>query len=223
MITLYHSVSARSFRPLWLMEELGLTYVLRMLPFPPRILQKDYLDVNPLGTVPYFVDGNVEMTESVAICQYLAARYGSAALDIGREDTEFGNYLNWLHFGEATLTFPQTIVLRYSRFEPSDRQLPQAVEDYARWFFARLRRVEAAVSSCEYLCGGRFTAADVSVGYALMLAEQLAISERFQPGVTAYWRRLQARSSFRQALQRQHQEALAQEIPTTPSACVVMP
>jgi glutathione S-transferase len=59
MITLHHCVSARSFRPLWLLEELGLPYTLRMLPFPPRVHARHFLADNPLGTVPLFVDGAV--------------------------------------------------------------------------------------------------------------------------------------------------------------------
>ena len=53
MITLYHCDAARSFRPLWMLEELSLTYELKMLPFPPRVLAKDYLALNPLGTIPF--------------------------------------------------------------------------------------------------------------------------------------------------------------------------
>ena len=44
----------------------------------------------------------------------------------------YGAYLNGLHFGEATLTFPQALMLRYGRFEPPERRLPQAVADYGR-------------------------------------------------------------------------------------------
>ena len=57
MIVLYHCANARSFRALWMLEELGLPYELRMLPFPPRVLQKTYLDINPLGTIPLLLDG----------------------------------------------------------------------------------------------------------------------------------------------------------------------
>ena len=48
----------------------------------------------------------------------------------------------------------------------------------------------------EYLCAGRFTVADVSVGYALLLAEHLGLAERFTPSVAAYWERLKARPGF---------------------------
>ena len=80
MLTLYHCHDARSFRPLWTLEEMGLPYELKMLPFPPRVAAPDYLDVNPLGTIPTFFDGDMRMTESVAICQYLVSRYGQGIL-----------------------------------------------------------------------------------------------------------------------------------------------
>ena len=65
--TLHHCVDARSFRTLWMLEELGLRYELRMLPFPPRALAKDYLALNPLGTVPLLTaDDGVRLTESAA-------------------------------------------------------------------------------------------------------------------------------------------------------------
>ncbi|MCQ4322483.1 glutathione S-transferase N-terminal domain-containing protein [Stutzerimonas stutzeri] len=67
MITLYHCMSARSFRALWALEELGLDYELMMLPFPPRLFKKEYLSINPLGTIPAFFDGDTFMTESSAI------------------------------------------------------------------------------------------------------------------------------------------------------------
>ncbi len=115
MITLYHCVGARSFRPLWMLEELGLPYELKMLPFPPRVLAKEYLAINPLGTIPFMIDGETRMTESAAICHYLGTRYGPTQLVVGVEEPAYGAFLNWLSFGEATLTFPQTLVLRYGR------------------------------------------------------------------------------------------------------------
>jgi glutathione S-transferase len=221
MIILYHSMSARSFRPLWTLEELGLSYTLKMLPFPPRRHARAYLDVNPLGTVPMFVDSDVRMTESAAICHYLVVRYGPSPLEVTSNEAAFGAFLNWLHFGEATLTFPQTIVLRYSRFEPSERRSSQAAEDYTRWFLARLRGVEAVVSVRPYICADRFTAADISVGYALMLADYLDLGHRFPDAVSRYWRRLQERPAFAQALARQRSTAIEQGVPAIAAPCVL--
>ena len=217
MITLHHCVSARSFRSLWLLEELGLPYELRMWPFPPRALARDYLEENPLGTVPLLVDGHVRMTESAAICQYLAARHSPGVLDVAASDAHFGAYLNWLHMSDATLTFPQTLVLRYRHFETGERLQPQVANDYERWFLARLRPVENALNEADYLCAMRFTAADIAVGYALLLAEHLGLAEQFTPNIRAYWDRLQDRPAFQRALARQQQAAREQGVPLTPA------
>lgn len=217
VITLYHCVSARSFRPLWMLEELGLPYELVMLPFPPRAAARAYLDVNPLGTVPLLVDGTTRMTESAAICQYLCAISAPTPMQVGPEEPDLGAYLNYLHFGEATLTFPQTLVLRYTRFEPEERRQPSVAEDYARWFLARLRTLEPVLAAQPYLCAGRFTAADVSVGYALMLAQHIGLADRFTPAVASYWQRLQQREGFRRALRAQDAAAATQSVPTVPA------
>ena len=213
MITLYHCASARSFRPLWTLEELGLPYELKMLPFPPRVHAQDYLAINPLGTIPTLFDDGMRMTESAAICQYLATRYGPTPLAVEPHEQDFGPYLNWLHFGEATLTFPQTIVLRYSQLEPPERRLPQAVEDYSRWFYGRLRGIETALADRETLCAGRFTVADISVGYALMLARVTGLDKKFPEIVVNYWERLKARDGFRRALAAQDLAAKQQGVP----------
>lgn len=218
MIRLYHCADARSFRPLWALEELALDYELTVMPFPPRYRAKDYMAVNPLGTIPALVDGETFMTESAAIVQYLVTRYGPSPLAVPVEDPAYGAWLNWLHFGEATLTFPQTLVLRYRRFEPGKAEV--VADDYAKWFLARLRAVDRALQTIpspegDWLCAGRFTAADISVGYALLLAAQLGLDAEFTPAIAAYWARLQARPGFQaaKASQVRHAPAGAEAFP----------
>lgn len=217
MITLHHCVSARSFRSLWLLEEIGVPYELVMHDFPPRVCDEAFLEINPLGTVPALFDDGVAMTESAAICQYLAGRHPQAGLAVTPDDPAYGDYLNFLHFGEATLTFPQTLVLRYGRFEPEERRLPQVVEDYSRWFLSRLRTLEPRLEREAFVCAGRFTAADVSVGYALLLASYIGLDERFKPAVAAYWQRLQAREAFQRAKAVEREAALAQGVSPKPA------
>ena len=91
------------------------------------------------------------------------------------------------------------------------------VTDYSRWFLARLRAVDAALQTQDFLCAGRFTAADMAVGYALMLAGHLGLATQFPEAVAHYWQRLQARPAFQRALAAQHQAALDQGVPTTPA------
>jgi glutathione S-transferase len=209
-------MSARSFRPLWALEEVGLPYELAMLPFPPRMFAKDYLNENPLGTIPLLVDGEVRMTESAAMCQYIAIRDPQRRLDVDPQDPAFATYLNYLHHGEATLTFPQAVVLRYSRFEPQARRVPQVAEDYGKWFVARLRGLDAPLSRQPYLCGERFTAADISVGYALLLATHVGLEARFSEPVRDYFERLRQRPAFVRSLAAQERAAIAQGVDPRP-------
>lgn len=218
MVTLYHCIAARSFRPLWALEELGvLQYQLKMLPFPPRVLDKGFLAVNPLGTVPAFFDGSVKMTESASICQYLAVRFGPSPLNVAVDEPDFAAFLNWLHFGESTLTFPQTIVLRYERFEHPERRLPQAAMDYKRWFLGRLRTLESVLHDRDSICAGRFTMADISIGYALLLAQYIGLDTEFTPNVQRYWNTLKEREAFKSACEIEVQAAREQNVDLLPA------
>jgi glutathione S-transferase len=214
MIVLHHCSDARSFRPLWTLEEMGLPYELRMLPFPPRAVAPDYLAINPLGTIPLLEDGEVRMTESAAICQYLVSRYGPSPLNVAPEEPGYAAFLNGLHFGEATLTFPQTLVLRYRRLEPPERKLPQVAEDYERWFLSRLRKGLGRLGGGFY-AAGRFTAADISIGYALLLATRLGLAEQFTPEAADYWARLSARPGYRRAREAQQAALATQDVSPT--------
>ena len=199
------------------MEELGIPYELKILPFPPRAHQRSYLDLNALGTVPLFIDGETRMTESVAICEYLCARIGSTPLQLQASESDFGAYLNYLHFGEATLTFPQTLVLRYQYFESPERRIQSVADDYSKWFLSRLKSLESRLDKHEFLCADRFTIADISVGYALMLATHLGLESKMTPAVAAYWTRLKSRAGFLKAFESQQQAAREQGVSLTQS------
>jgi glutathione S-transferase len=201
-VKLWHCKDARSLRPLWTLEEMGLPYELETLPFPPRVLRKDFLATNPLGTIPYFTDGDVRMTESSGICLYLVERYRRHELGLRPEHPEYADYLNWLFHSDATLTFPQTIVLRYTLLEPPERRLPQAAADYRKWYLARLRLLDAHLIDREFLCDGRFTIADIAIGFALYLGETLGIAADYQPQTRGYLERLKQRPAFQRATAR---------------------
>ncbi|HIG23910.1 glutathione S-transferase family protein, partial [Henriciella sp.] len=162
--TLYHCRNARSFRPLWALEELGIDYDLVVLPFPPRVHYKQYLDINPLGTIPFFTDGKTKMTESTGICHYLAETHGPTDLAVRPDEAGYGEYLNWMYFSDATLTFPQTLVLRYEMLEKKSRRQPQVADDYRMWFAGRLRVVDQKLEHSKFMVADRFTMADIAIG-----------------------------------------------------------
>lgn len=196
---LYHCPDSRSLRPLWALEEMGLTYELTVLEFPPRLHHPEYLGVNPLGTVPTLIDGETVLTESAAMCQYLGDVYGPTDLAVTPDEPDYGSYLNWLHRSDATLTFPQTLVLRYTRLEPPERRAAQVVEDYSIWYLSRLKSVEVALEGRAFLVADRFTMADIAVGYALFLGTTLGLDARYKPNCRRYLESLMARDAFRRA------------------------
>lgn len=205
-IQLFHCRDSRSFRVLWALEELELPYGLELMRFPPRVFVEGYRDVNPLGTVPaVLVDGQL-MTESAAIPHYLATRFGPSDLAVAPHEPGYAAYLNFLHMGEATLTFPQTIHLRYTMLEPPERRVAQAAEDYAQWFGSRLRNAERMLDG-DYAAAGRFTMADISVGYAVMLAQSIGLEAQVTPGMAAYLDRLSQRPAFQRAKAAQGSQA----------------
>lgn len=199
MITLYHCRDARSFRALWALEEMGLPYELHVLPFPPRARHEGMKDLNPLGTIPVLFDGGRRMTESAAIPHYLATKYGPTPLAVSPQEPGYADYLNFLVMGEATLTFPQTIHLRYAVFAAPEARRPEIARDYAEWFGARLRNAETMMDG-DYAAAGRFTMADVSLAYAIKLALGIGLAEFVTPGMQAYFERVSTRAAYARAM-----------------------
>jgi hypothetical protein len=99
---LYHCRGARSFRALWMLEEVGARYTLELLPFPPRTRAPAFLDINPLGTIPALIIDGKLMTESAAITQFIATRFADGRFAVGQTDPCFGAYLT----SERTLRLP---------------------------------------------------------------------------------------------------------------------
>lgn len=201
--TLYHCPDGRSFRPLWALEELELDYELRLLPFPPRFRAPEYLDENPLGTVPLYVEGDVRIRESVAICAWLAERHGPT-LSISSSHPDYGRYLDALFFGEASLTWPQGVCLLYSRFEREERRLPQVADDMRARIVTLLDDTAARIGDGPFVLGATFTMADISIGYALKLAGYCGVE--LPAPLQVYYERLSARPAFRRAEARQKED-----------------
>ena len=194
MIKLYGTENSRALRPIWTAEEMGLDYELIMMPFPPRVFMKEYLDINILGTIPYMIDGDIKMTESVAISQYFVERYGPTDLQVTPDEKDYPMYLNWLYHSDATLTFPQTVVLRYKFQEPGVADA--AIDGYSRWFVSRLKLLEESLNNKEYLCSNRFTIADICVSYAINLAKALEIKQALKPNIRRWSDNLFSRQAF---------------------------
>ena len=198
---LYHCPDARSLRCLWAVEEAGIDVELRLLKFPPRAFEPDYRAVNPLMTIPSWVEDGRLMTESAAICERIAE---GTPLEVRRDEGDYWAWRNWLHRSDATLTFPLAIMIRYTRVEPEARRLAQAVEDYKAFFGGRAKSIEAALADGrDWLVAGRFTIADIVIGYAAFLATTLGADYVLCEWTKAWLGRCMAREGFRRARTRQ--------------------
>jgi glutathione S-transferase len=198
MITVFGE--GRGFRVVWLLEEMGLPYRLR----PVDLLagaenDPEFMAINPGGFIPALVDGDVSMVESIAIMEYLMARYGPSPLAPAPRDPAFPAYQQFLHLGEAGLAASAYFVSSARNLAPEAERYNHTAQHALETFETRLRLVTRQLARSPYLAGEAFTAADISVTYALDLAQrnfgfELGEAER------AYWVRTTGRDGYKRAM-----------------------
>jgi glutathione S-transferase len=158
-LTLYHASPSRSSVVLWMLEELGQPYDVKLIRLSQgENLKPDYLAINPMGKVPALDHRGTVITEVAAICTYLADEFPQAKLNIPVGTPQRGLYLKWLFFAPGALE-PAVIDRAAPRKEPARR----AMLGYGD-FDTTMDVVAKAVSKGPWLMGEQFTAADVVVG-----------------------------------------------------------
>jgi glutathione S-transferase len=208
MITIYHAPNSRSQRIVWLMEEMQEPYRLESFGIP---VPESFLAVNPLGSVPTIVDDDADtpitMFESIAILLYITGRRLVAgneraiALAVGpRPDAaHYAHHLQFLHFGEADLATPIGTVFRTRVF--SGEQSNATIVDQLGQIDKRLAYLDSVLADGRaFVTGDRFTIADISIGYAFLLAEFTRCEVTLPAHVAAYWARLQARPGYKRSI-----------------------
>jgi glutathione S-transferase len=198
MLTVYGE--GRGFRVVWLLEELGVEYRLRPVDLLTVETDRDFLAINPGGFIPALQDGETIMVESIAILEYLLARYGRGALAVSPDDPAFASYLQFLHLGEAGLAGPMNAVFVGRALAPEAERGAFVTNWALETFESRLGFVTRRLAECPYLAGDRFTAADISVSYALLLG--LRTSNYVPgPGEREYLTRTTGRPAYARALE----------------------
>jgi glutathione S-transferase len=199
MITVWGE--GRGFRVVWLLEEMGLPYRLRPVDLLVGV-EKDteFLAVNPAGFIPAIQDGEVTMVESIAIMEYLMARYGPTQLAPDPRNPAFPAYQQFLHLGEAGLAASIYFVVGARNGAPESQRQNWSAGQARQVFDSRLGLVTRQLARSPYLAGETFTAADISVTYALELAERaggVALGEAER----AYVARTSAREAYKRAME----------------------
>ena len=199
MIRLHFAPLTRSIRIRWLLEELQVEYELQRSEFN-RDGTKGFAQVTPSGNYPYLEDGDIALSESGAIVQYLLEKYGDGRFEPPIGSRNRADYLQWLHFAEGTAASPiNTIVWLTVYRQDADRHVAiiEAVRDSAHTVFSR---VEAALATKPFLAGEQFSAADVMMGFTLGTAKWLQVLNGEHPKTLDYVDRLFARPALQNAL-----------------------
>ena len=203
MITIYHLDTSRSERIVWLMEELSLPYALEVFDRRLDIFAPDALKrVHPLGRAPVIRDGDTVLAESGAIVEYIVARHGGGRLAVGPSEPDFARYLYWLHYAEGSL------MLQLLREWSLERMLPDAdaapgMARVRETTVLHLSMIEAHLAQHAYFAGAAFTAADVMMAFPFTTLLQFrALDLSPYPALQAYLRRVEARPTYRRAMDR---------------------
>ena len=202
MITVFGE--GRGFRVVWLLEEMGLPYRLRDVDLLAGVDNDlEFLAINPGGFIPAIRDGDVIMVESVAIMEYLMARYGPTPLAPQAADADFPAYQQFLHLGEAGLAASMYFVSGARNIAPPDERDNWSARQALHVFTSRLRLVTRQLEQASFMAGERFTAADISVTYALEMAQR---NVGFVLGATeqGYLARMRSRGAYERAMQTCH-------------------
>ena len=202
MITVFGE--GRGFRVVWLLEEMGLAYQLRPVDLLAGLEQDtEFLAVNPAGFIPAIQDGGVVMVESIAIMEYLMARYGPTPLAPDPQDPAFPAYQQFLHLGEAGLAASIYFVVGARHFAPESARGNWSAGQALGVFESRRGLVKRQLERSPYVAGEAFTAADISVAYALQLA-RAAGGVVLDDAELAYMARTTGRDAYRRALESCH-------------------
>ena len=199
MIKLYFAPRTRSIRILWLLEELGLPYELERVEFLPPA-RRFFAQATPLGKLPTIEDGDLVMCESGAIVEYILERYGKGRLAPPVGAPERAAFLQWLHFAEGTAFPPLGILGWLTRYRDDAEDRVALLEDVRVRAAAALEFVERGLGRKPYLVGSRFSAADIMMGFTLVVARTLRVLGDGHPVLEEYLDRLAARPAFRKAV-----------------------
>ncbi len=200
-VKIYHVQGTRSVRVIWLCEELEIPYEIESIDFSPTFRQSpEWRAKSPTGKVPAMDDQDFTMFESGAMLQYVLDRYGAGRLMPTPGSTASALYLQWCWFAEATFARPLGDIAHHTVMKPEAERIPAVVEDARARALSCLDAVNETVSTTEFLIGDTFTAADIMMGYTLMLADRFNVLENDHPSSRSYIERLTSRAGYQVAV-----------------------
>ena len=214
MITVHHLERSRSQRVLWLLEELGVDYEMKVYQRDRKTMlaPPSLREVHPLGKSPVIVDGDKTIAESGAILEHLAEHHGGGELVPARGTPEHDRYRYWMHYAEGSLM--PLLVLKLVSERIRTTPVPFFIRPVTRMIAGRLGGgfvdpqlarhldfVERDLGSRPWFAGDRMTLADIQMSYPIESAAGSAgLGQR--AGLTRFLEAVRARPAYQRALER---------------------
>ncbi len=198
---LFYAPNSRAVRTAWLLNELGIKFeVVKFYIGDPKMRAPEYLEKNPMGRVPVLEDGNVRISESTAIAQYLIGRYDKNKLLAPHPESEdFPAYLQWMHFAEGMIMpSVNTIVVETILLSPEKRNQTNLVR--ATKILNRTLSVLDKYLDGKKFLAKDFSAADTITGHACIVTKDLGADLSDKPNIVSYRKRLLERQALKDAL-----------------------
>jgi glutathione S-transferase len=189
---LYEFGPTRSIRVRWTLQELGVPFDAEVVNLVAGEAQSPaFLKLNPAGKLPVLVDGDLVLTESVAIVVYLADKYPEKRL-LPAEPGQRAQAYKWLLFAATELEQPLWRIAKHTVIYPEDKRLPADIDLAREEFTAMARVAEAHMDGRDYVVGDKVSVADFVLAYTLDWANEVGLLEEF-PRLRRYFERLYQR------------------------------
>ena len=199
MLTVHHLRISQSERIVWLCEELGLDYLLKLYDrrSDNRLAPDEYKALHPMGIAPVISEGDLVLGESGAICDYICGRYGEGRLTPAPDDPDFADHLFWFHWSNGT--FMATLMMQLVLGSGGDGNPASAfVADRSRrgW-----EMIEARLGEAPFFGGRTLTTADIMMVYCVTTSRAFrgATLDAY-PNLKAYLQRIGARPAYARAM-----------------------
>lgn len=200
MLTIYHVPGTRSARVIWLCEELDHPYTIETIDFSPEYrASPEWRALNPVGKVPALRDGSLSMFESGAMLEYILERYGDGRLRPGPGTPSAAEYLQWSWFAEATFARPLGDMAQHLFVRPEPERIPAVVDDARKRALLCLDAVTQRLADRRFLLGETFSAADIMMGYTLVLGQRVGVLAPEHQVAQGYLARLAERPGYARA------------------------
>lgn len=199
MLTVHHLRISQSERIVWLCEELGLDYELKLYDrrSDNRLAPDEYKALHPMGIAPVITDGDLVLGESGAICDYICGKYGDGRLTPSPDDADFADHLFWFHWSNGT--FMATLMMQLVLSSGGEGN-PAAVfvGDRSRRAWSM---IEARLGEAPFFGGRNLTTADIMMVYCVTTSRAFRGAKlEGYPNLTAYLQRIGERPAYQRAM-----------------------